>query len=235
MLRPLIALLLLAIATPALAGDAVEARIRKANPNLPIQAVNKTPMAGIFEIVSESGGQKNIYYVDGNGKYLIAGGHMFDTANRNDLTAARMEDLNRVDWSRLPLKKAIVSGDPQGLEVAIFTDPDCPFCRKLEQELKSARGIKVYTFLYPLTQLHPMARQKADAIWCAKDRHQMLMSVMIDDANPAPAGCTTPVGEIVSLAESLGIQGTPTLIARDGRRTSGAMSADKLKAWLARR
>jgi len=202
-------------------------QIRAQNRDLSIKSIHRTPMSGLYEVII---GQ-NIFYVDRTGKYLV-NGHLFDTSKKSDLTAARLQELNRIDWSVLPLDKAIVSGDANGLEMAVFTDPDCPYCRKLEENLKGVKGIKIYTFLMPLTQLHPDAARKSEAIWCAKDRHAALGQVMLEGKPITGGGCKTPINDIAMLAASLNINGTPTIISRDGRKVSGALSAEKLKAWL---
>lgn len=202
-------------------------QIRQQNVDLKIDSIRRTPVLGIYEMVT--GGK--IYYVDRSGKYLITG-HLFDTVTKKDLTAARIEQINRIDWSLLPLDKAIVSGDPEGVEVAVFTDPDCPYCRKFETNLKSVTGVKVYTFLFPLTQLHPQAREKSEAIWCSKDQHEALLQVMLENKSLASGTCETPLDEIAGLASRLNIHGTPTLIARDGRKFGGMPPAGQLKSWL---
>jgi len=203
-------------------------QIRSQNSDLNIDSIHRTPMSGLYEVVIGN----NIFYVDRTGKYLV-NGHLFDTTKKSDLTAQRLQDLNRIDWSMLPLDKAIVSGDADGMEMAVFTDPDCPYCRKLEENLKGIKGVKIYTFLMPLTQLHPDAGRKSAAIWCAKDQHAALSQVMLDDKAISGGGCDTPIRDIAMLAASLNINGTPTIISRDGRRVSGALPADQLKGWLA--
>lgn len=212
---------------PNIAPNITE-QIRSQNSDLNISSIRRTPMSGLYEIIIG----KNIFYVDRTGKYLV-NGHLFDTAKKSDLTAERLQDLNRIDWSLLPLDKAIVSGDTNGMEMAVFTDPDCPYCRKLEENLKGVKGIKIYTFLMPLTQLHPDAARKSEAIWCAKDRNAAMSKVMLEDKPISGGGCKTPINDIAVLAAALNINGTPTIISRDGRRVSGALSAEKLKTWLA--
>ena len=205
----------------------VAEQIRQQNRNMNINSIWRTPIPGIYEIAVGS----NIYYMERSGKYLITG-HLFETASKRDLTAPRLEQINKIDWAVLPLGKAIVSGDSDGVEMAVFTDPDCPYCRKFEEELKSVKGVKVYTFLFPLTKLHPDARRKSEAIWCSKDRHAALLKVMLDDKAISGGGCETPLDEITALAGKLNITGTPTIIARDGRKLGGMLSADRLKPWL---
>lgn len=206
----------------------IEKNIRHQLADVPIDGVRPSPIKGLYEIRSGS----NIYYADATGKYLLAG-NIFDTATKKNLTAARREQILRIDWKQLPLNKAIVSGKPDGTPIAVFTDPDCPYCRKLEKELKKVKTLKVYTFLYPLEQLHPKARAKSRAIWCSKDRHKALQAVMLKNKTLSKADCKTPVASIIALGNKLGIRGTPSIIARDGRRISGLLPAEKLQAWAA--
>jgi len=217
----------------AMAGDdpkvpqKVAEQIRQQNADLPIDSINPSPIKGIYEGVIGN----SIYYFDSTGKYIISG-HMFETATKQDITAARLEEINRIDWNLLPLDKAIVSGDPDGMPLAVFTDPDCPYCRQLENNLKGIKGVKIYSFLLPLTQLHPDAARKAEAIWRSKDRHAALTDVMVNNKSIEGGGCDTPISDIAQLAEKLNIRGTPTLVSGDGRKRSGAMPADVIKAWL---
>ncbi len=211
----------------------IRANISRLSPNIKVDAIK--PLAaipGLYEIQSRG----NIFYTDATGDHLISG-HIFSTRDRKDLTATRLEDINRVDWNKLPLKDAVVSGDPNGTPVAIFTDPECPYCRRLEQELPKVKGVKVYTFLFPLVQIHPESRAKAEAIWCSKDQHKTLQDIMLKDTplnKIKSAKCRTPIDNNLELAASLGITGTPTLIAHDGRKRAGGMSAEKLMQWAKR-
>jgi len=211
----------------------IRANVSRLSPNFRVDAIKPlNAIPGLYEIRSGN----NIFYTDASGNHLISG-HIFSTKDHKDLTAARLEDINRVDWSKLPLKDAVVSGDPNGTPVAIFTDPECPYCRRLEHELPKVRGVKVYTFLFPLVQLHPEARAKAEAIWCAKNQHKALQDIMLNGtplSHIKSSICKTPIDNNIKLAASLGIHGTPTMIAHDGRRHSGTMSADQLMQWAKR-
>jgi len=236
----LLALSITVSAMPSMAGapmdnDKIKATIaqnlQRLSPQLVVKDVRPfDAIPGLYEVQIGD----NLFYTDASGDYMISG-HIFDTAARSDLTQARIEDLNRVDWKTLPLKNAIVSGDPKGKPVAVFTDPDCPFCRHLEKEMPNVKGVKVYTFLMPLESIHKHARAKSEAIWCAKDKHKALQAVMLDDKQAADLKskeCKTPIDENIALAESLGINGTPTLIAGDGRKHAGSFKAEQLEEWV---
>ncbi len=208
----------------------IRANVLRLSPKLRIDAIR--PLAsipGLYEIRSGN----HIFYTDADGSHVIFG-NILRTKDHHDLTAARLEDINRVDWNKLPLRNAIVSGDPKGTPIAIFTDPECPYCRRLEQELPKVKGVKVYTFLFPIVQIHPKARAKAEAIWCSKDRHKALQDIMLNDTpldHIKSSVCKTPIDSNLKLAAILGITGTPTMIAHDGRKHAGGMSAEQLMQW----
>jgi len=190
---------------------------------MPIGNISITPIDGLYEVQS---GDK-IYYTNSTGEYLISG-RMYNTADKTDITAARLAEMNRINWSDLPLQNAIVSGPEDGLKMAVFTDPDCPYCIRLEKNLKTEKDIRVYTFLFPLTQLHPDAYEKSKSIWCAKDQHQAMTDVMIDGKALSKATCKTPVDDNMKLAAKLNVMGTPTIFAEDGRKYAGG----DIKEWL---
>lgn len=193
-----------------------------------VDAVQPSPIPGLYEVRSG----RNIFYSDADGQHFIMGGQLIDTIEKKNLTQARMEELNRIDWSILPLDKAVVSGDKHAkLKLAIFTDPECPYCRKFEKDLAKLKGVTVYSFLYPLS-FHKHAKRWSTAIWCSKDRHKMLTDIMVHNADPKAGSCDTPIDEINALAKKLDIHGTPTLISGDGRLASGGKPVAQLKAWL---
>lgn len=208
---------------------AIGDKIRQAFPDIRIDGIQPSAIAGLYEIRAG----KNIFYSDLSGDHLIVRGQIVETATRRNLTRERVVELSRIDWDILPLDKAIVSGDENAaLKLAVFTDPDCPYCKQLEMELRNISGVRVYTFLYPLTRLHPDAHAKSEAIWCSENRHRTFLQVILDGATPQSETCDTPLAEIAELAGKLGISGTPTLYAGDGRMVSGMMKADDLLAWL---
>jgi thiol:disulfide interchange protein DsbC len=135
----------------------------------------------------------------------------------------------------LPLNQAIkvVKGNGSR-KLAVFSDPDCPFCKQLEQQaLVGLNDVTIYTFLFPLAELHPDAANKAKAIWCAQDRTRAWQDWMLNGQLPKGATtCATPVEENAELGKKLGIRGTPLLIFANGKRVSGAIPAQEIEARL---
>ncbi len=190
-----------------------------------VRDVVKTPIPGIYEVDTAD----QILYSDANGDYVMTGDRM-ELKNRVNLTEARASQLNKIDFAKLPLQDAVkmVKGNGQR-KIAVFSDPNCPYCHKLEEELKSVDNVTVYTFLFPI--LSPDSTIKSKSIWCSTDRAKALTGWMLDRRAPsAPGTCDTRVlTQNLELGRTLRVTGTPTVFLADGRRLPGAVSAERLE------
>jgi len=221
-------------ATPTMAMPAeltsLSGRLQALYPSTRFGDLRPTPWPGVFEVAMGA----NLAYVDATGQYFLFG-HLYDMKTQRDLSAERKDTLARIDFNALPLADAIKEVRGRGSRaLAIFSDPDCPYCRRLEADLKGLSDVTIHTFLMPLASLHPQARTKAIAVWCAKDRLAAWQSLMLRDQALPKVDCAHPVDRNVALADRLGITGTPTLVAADGRVLPGAASAEQINAWLSR-
>ncbi len=219
-----------AASTAALAQspEAFATTLRARYPGTAFDTVAATPVPGLSEVVMGP----NVAYVDASGRYFLFG-RLVDMQDQRDLTAERLERLATIEFGRLPLDAAITSVRGRGRRtLAVFSDPDCPHCRALEENLAALDDLTVHTFLFPVEALHPGARDKAIAVWCAPDRARAWSDLMRRGVAPASADCAHPIDRIVALGATLRIQGTPTLFAHDGRRLVGARPAAEIDAWL---
>jgi len=228
-----LALILFMVINQLASADEVDLRqkIEKAYPKFTVESVVKTPYAGLYEVFM--GGQ--IIYTDETLTFLIAEGQLVDPKTKQNITGGRLAELNKIDFNSLPLNKAIkvVKGDGSR-QIAVFSDVDCPFCKRLEQnELSHLTDVTIYTFLYPLEQLHPNAIEKSKLIWCAEDRVIAWNEWVFKNKLPKTAGdCNVPLEEIGNLAKKLGITSTPTLIFSDGKRLPGAQPYKEIEAAM---
>ena len=205
-------------------------RLQALYPSTRFGAIHPTAWPGVFEVAMGA----NLAYVDATGRYFLFG-HLYDMRQQRDLTAERKDAMARIDFGSLPLGDALTEVRGKGTRtLAIFSDPDCPYCRRLEAELRGLDDVTIHTFLMPLASLHPAARGKAVSVWCSTDRLATWQALMLRDALPTQADCPHPVDRNVALGEQLGINGTPTLISGDGRVLAGAASRDQIEAWLSR-
>lgn len=211
--------------------DSVKGAFQQRFPEQTVLSVTKSPLTGIYEIVVKG---NKVVYVDQKVDYLFFG-NLIDVKNKTNLTEKKEKELSRVDWKSLPLDLAIKEVRGKGTrQLAVFTDPDCPYCKRLEQDsLKGITDVTIYTFLYPLTQLHPDALHKSKQIWCAKDRLAAWTGYM-QDGKPLTGidNCDTPLEKIRQLGNDLGITGTPALIFSDGQIEAGALPREILEKRL---
>ncbi|MEI7996377.1 MAG: DsbC family protein, partial [Methylococcaceae bacterium] len=169
---------------------------------------------------------------DSTVKYFLFG-HLFDMANQHDVTQDRIDENNKVNFSALPLDKAVKVVKGNGSRVfAVFTDPDCPFCKQLEQNLAEVDNYTMYVFMYPIPQLHPSAEEHSNAVWCSSDRGAAWTASMKTGTFPQAKDCKTPTREVMEIGAKIGVQGTPTLFRMDGKRLGGAQPAPQIDSWL---
>ncbi len=220
-----------------LSGSALadEAGLRKAieaaYPKVRIENITKTPYAGLYEVFLDG----QIVYTNEKFSFLIAEGRLVDPKTKRDITGERMDELTKIKFSALPLDQAIKVVKGSGSRtMVVFSDPDCPYCKQLEQkELVNITDVTIYTFLYPLEQLHPDAGNKAKAIWCAPDRAKAWTDWAMNGKLPeGAASCDTPLDKVADLGRKLGITSTPTLIFTSGKRILGAYPAKEIEKAL---
>ncbi len=223
---------LFAISPWSLADEAsLKKAIEAAYPKFKVESVVKTPYAGLYEVFM--GGQ--IIYTDEKLTFLIAEGRLVDPKTKKDVTGDRLEELTKVDFNSLPLDQAIkvVKGNGSR-KLVVFSDVDCPFCKRLEQnELTHIDNVTIYTFLYPIESLHPDAANKSKLIWCANNRVKAWNDWNFNNKLPNNAGnCEVPLERIGELARKVGVTSTPTLIFSDGRRMLGAQPYKEIEKSL---
>jgi thiol:disulfide interchange protein DsbC len=218
----------------ASAAHANEAAIRKALaaqfPGANIASVQQTPYSGLFEVYLNG----DLIYVDAKAQYLFVG-DVVDLKTRTSLTQQRLAKLQAVKWETLPLQNALKTVKGRGeRKLVVFSDVDCPYCRKFEAELAKVDNITVYTFLYPIAGLHPKAVQTSKQIWCAPDRNKAWDEYITRGTVPANDGkCANPVDDTIRLGNQLKVNGTPTLVFANGVRVPGMVPAAQLERLLA--
>lgn len=206
----------------------VKQAMQKKYPNVRIESVTRTPIPGIYEVFA--GGE--VIYADEKVNYLIAQGRLIDVARSIDLTDERLRALTAIKFDQLPLDLAfrVVKGNGRR-KMAYFTDPNCPYCKRLDQELAKVNDVTIHVFLYPV--LSQDSREKAAAVWCSKDRGKAYSEMMLNGNPPKTAGtCDTPIDKILAYGRQNGISGTPTLFFASGQRMTGAIPVDRLEKLL---
>jgi thiol:disulfide interchange protein DsbC len=204
-------------------------------PDAEIVKIQPSPLKGLWEVSIINKGRPGLFYVDFS-KVFVVSGSIVEVKSGKNKTAERLTRLResrRVDFSKIPLNEALVMGDPVApRKVAVFTDPDCPYCAKLHKEmqqlLQQRKDIVFYILLYPL---HKDSYWKAKSILCNRSL-KMLEDAFAKKTIPKPECNTNQVDSNIQLAQGFGITGTPALVLPDGRVHPGWMPAKRLMDFI---
>ena len=211
------------LSSEAIIKRTIESRLSGAK----VDAVTKTPYLGLYEVRMEN----EIIYTDEKISYIFTG-NIIDARNMQNLTEKRLRDLTAIKWESLPLDTAVKTVRGTGKRtLAVFSDPNCPYCKRFEKDLAKINDITIYTFLYPI--LSQDSRDKSKGVWCSPDRSKAWNDLMLDGAAPATARCDTPIEKTLELGRKYRINGTPTLVFANGERVPGAIPSDRLEKLLA--
>ncbi|MDC0903823.1 DsbC family protein [Candidatus Thioglobus sp.] len=191
--------------------------------------ITDSPFKGVYEVITYN--PIDSMLISEDGQYLIQG----DVVNIK--TRSLIQKSSKVKNLKLALINTIKDSDKiiykaqnEKYQVHVFTDVDCPYCRKLHNSIGKMNdlGISVKYLASPLASLHPKAQAKMQKIWCADDRNQAM-----DDYNDSGtivdvSNCDNPVADQLEISKQLGVTGTPAIFLSDGTHLPGFVPADKL-------
>ncbi|MGI8561312.1 MAG: DsbC family protein [Luteimonas sp.] len=205
------------------------AAIRSLNDKIQVDRIAAAPIAGFREVVV--GGQ--VLYVSDDGRYLLQGS-LFDVAAKKDLSQVGLAEVRRDLLKGVPEKDRIIfaPANPK-YTVAVFTDVECGYCRKLHQDIAeyNRQGIAIEYLAFPRMGLASEDFKTMEAVWCAADRRKALTDAKND--RPVPVRkCTSPVRQHYDIGQRAGLTGTPMIITEDGVQMPGYMPPDALRAAL---
>ena len=206
-----------------------------------VTSVKQSPSRGLFELLVEREGQKGIILMDYGKKHLIQGMvvdiEKMQPASAHQQNIPQPKQLTSLDVNTIPAANAVIMGNPKGSKkLYVFTDPDCPYCRKGHIELKKlakiAPDVAIHVMLYPLA-MHPAAYDKSRTVV------ETMSLDLLDKAfegkdvpKPKKESSKKAIDEIVKFANDNGISGTPTMVMPDGKIEVGMRDAETLKKML---
>lgn len=220
----------------ALAASADEAAVRrmlqeKLRGGGTIESIQQARWGDLYEVVVRTPDGPVIYYVDAAASVIIAG-EAIDAKTGRNLTQERQRKLSALKWNSLPFDDAVTTVRGNGRrKIAVFSDPNCPFCKRFEKDLAKLDDITIHIFLYPVIKPESVAQTKS--VWCSKDRAKAWNDLMLRDIEPtAKPDCDTPVDKLVALGRKLGANSTPTWFVETGERYSGALPLEETTRLL---
>jgi thiol:disulfide interchange protein DsbC len=225
--RTLLLSLLVGLSLSALADEAViRKNLAQRLPEFPkIDEVSKTASPGLWELRIGN----EVLYTDADGSHIFQG-ELIDTKTKNNLTQQRLTKLTAIKFDELPLKDALVIKQGNGSrKLAVFGDPNCGYCKRLERDLVALKDVTIYNFIYPV--LGPDSNEKSRAIWCSKDAMKTWRDWMLDGVAPprAMGKCDdAAIQRNIEYGKKYRINGTPAIVFENGERVPGALPAAEL-------
>ncbi|TCB57661.1 DsbC family protein [Acinetobacter terrestris] len=203
--------------------DTVKSNFSKQHPKLNIENIQATDMKGIYS--GSMDGQ--VVYLGEDAQHILVGS-MYRLSDQKNLTQDLVLKQNSIDWKKLPLQDAVKSVRGNGKrQIAIFSDPNCPYCKQLEAELSKLNDVTIYTFIYPIkTQSIAVSKQ----VFCEKDPALAWSNLISKGIQPSSKKtCANPVERNLSLGKSLGLTGTPAIIFSNGFKVMGSHPAQEIE------
>jgi len=202
-------------------------------PDLDVANIRDSILPGFYEVLAAG----SVYYVTTDGNYMIHG-DLTELATKRNVSENRRAESRAALLSAIDPATEIVFSPPAGqpkYRVTVFTDVDCPYCRKFHSEIAevNALGIEVRYVSYPRTGPGTESWSKAEHVWCAADPKSALTQAKRGAAVDAVAGCQrTPVAEQYALGRRVGLTGTPAIYSDNGMELGGYLPPNELLTTL---
>jgi thiol:disulfide interchange protein DsbC len=187
-----------------------------------VQALKDIP--GLCEVVIKVGSQPLVFYTDKEMKYVMAG-NLVSLADKKNITRERKEEfmkLNQEGLKELQKHTDFTFGKVGSQKyIYLWTDPDCPFCKKAEpvvEKWANEKGVEVRVILFPLP-IHPQAFEKSVALICDKRGWEEYKSGYSSN-NQCKDG-KKKIEDNFQFAERYDISGTPTFVGMNGKIHTG--------------
>ena len=202
--------------------ETLKSNLNRHYPNIHVSNIQATEMTGLYSANLDN----QIIYLDENAQHMFIGS-MVRLKDQKNLTKDLVLKQNSIDWKQLPLKDAIKTVKGNGKQqLAIFSDPNCPYCKKLEAELDKLNDVTIYTLIYPLkSQSITVSKQ----VWCDPNQAYAWKNLLQKNVQPKERSCANPIERNLELGKKLGIEGTPTLIFGNGLKMVGGRSAEDIR------
>ncbi|MEJ2619340.1 MAG: DsbC family protein [Candidatus Thiodiazotropha sp.] len=196
-----------------------------------ISSIQPSGIDGLYEVMVGP----QLYYVTGDGKYLLSG-TLYDIDEREDLTTPKISKAKAAYIESMGEDKMVIfAPDEYKHTVTVFTDIDCGYCRKLHQEIDDYNdlGIRVRYMMYPRAGIGSESYKKAVSVFCADDPNKAMTIAKAGEEIPVK-NCENPVEEQFELGKLLGVNGTPAIFLENGDMLPGYIPAKKMSSILDR-
>ena len=194
------------------------------------EELRATAVPGIFELTRGA----EVVYVTADGKYAFTG-DLVELASNTNLTEQHRRELRAKALDAFPESEMLVFGPKDSkYTVTVFTDVDCPYCRKLHSQIGiyNRLGIRVRYLLYPRTGPNTESWTKAEQVWCSSDRNAALTRAKLGEPLQTKPCANNPVARSYALGQDFALEGTPAIIMPNGELLPGYLPPELLAQHL---
>ena len=214
-------------------GEKLVASLEALNPELEVVSVSESGIDGLVLVELTGGG---LLYGTPDGRHLIDGSlYRLGDGGVVNLTEQRRAAQRRELLAGVDAEDMVVFApeDPPKASVAVFTDVDCGYCRKLHMEIDeiNALGIEVRYLAFPRAGPGSRSYEKIVSAWCAKDAQHAITELKMGRSIP-DRSCANPVMAQYELGQAMGVTGTPAIVTEAGNLLPGYLTAADLAAAL---
>ena len=214
-------------------GEKLVTSLKTLNPELEVASVSESGIDGVVLVELAGGG---LLYGTSDGRHVIEGSlYRLGDGGIVNLTEQRRAVKRRELLAGVDAEDMVVFSpeEPPKASVAIFTDVDCGYCRKLHMEMEeiNALGIEVRYLAFPRAGPGSRSYEKIVSAWCAKDAQQAITELKMGGSVP-DRSCANPVMDQYELGQAMGVTGTPAIITEEGALLPGYVPAAELAAAL---
>jgi len=231
MLHSVIATVLIVAASVSQAAEDPYKNLRgmvsKNFPGVEISGFKDTDIPNIIEF--NLGAQ--VLYASKDGRFLFQG-DIYDLIKQVNLTE-QSEQISRVSALKKLGEDNMLVYKPENQKrfVTVFTDIDCPYCRRLHEEVDQylKKGIGVRYLFLPFKGKKSF--DKSVSVWCAKDP-QASMTKAKEGRRVRNATCDHPLTKHMALGKDFGIRGTPAIVLDNGEMVPGYRPVNDIEKML---
>lgn len=219
----LLPIVVLAADNPSM--DQIRATLAERLPDAKVEEIRPSPVTGVYEVVVDN----RLYYISADGRYLLTG-DVVEIQSRKNISTDKREKLMMRSIDAVGEANMLIIGPKKARRtVTVFTDVDCPYCSKFHLEVPALNkeGVRVRYLFFPRAGVGSDSYQRSVAVWCAKDRAEAMGIAKAGGKVPMKS-CANPVAQHYELGQSVGVQGTPTLVLDTGQIIPGYVPAAKL-------
>ena len=201
--------------------------LAKSMPQVEPSKISPSPITGMYEVIVGT----QVVYMSVDAQFMIDGDLINLNTNENVSEGAkssiRLSAINKLGVDNM----LVYSPKKVKDTITVITDIDCPYCRRLHDEVPEylENNVEVRYIFMPLKGAADM--KKTVSVWCSDDRQAALTTAKSGGKVDAKT-CDNPIKDHLQLAREIGVRGTPAIVLEDGQMLPGYVPSAKLIAEL---